>query len=94
MVQQRFANEDFVLTNLQSIAICSALSKNVEWSDVEQRIFGGFSNDKDDIVLNHNTRASYLAAGICVLYAKDDRVGIKLFIMTRIFSLTNQSVIA
>lgn len=67
-----------MLSNLQSVAICSALSKNMEWSDVEKRLFGGLNEDIEDIVLNHNTRSSYLAAGICVLYSRDDRVSLCL----------------
>jgi hypothetical protein len=74
MVQQRSICEDFVLSNLQSVAICSALSKNMEYSELKKRIFGGFGDQTEDIVLNHNVRSSYLAAGICVLYAKNDRV--------------------
>lgn len=63
------------------MAICSALSKNVEFSDLEQRLFGNFEEDINDVILNHNVRSSYLAAGICILYAKDDRVSVSNFVI-------------
>ena len=66
--------DDFVLKNLQGVAICSALSKNVEYEEVEQRLLGEFADKIAHTVLNHNVRSSYIAVGMCVLYAKHDKV--------------------
>jgi hypothetical protein len=73
-LQSRIFQNDFVLNNLQSVAICSALAKNVKFDEVMQRIFGGFEADTHDTILNHNVRSSYLAGGICLLYAKNEKV--------------------
>ncbi|KAI6240099.1 1-phosphatidylinositol 4-kinase [Aphelenchoides fujianensis] len=73
MVQKVVVQNDFVLTNLQGVAICSALSKDLEYDEVERRILGDFADKIPHTVLNHNVRAAYLAAGVCILHAKHDR---------------------
>ncbi|KAI6188459.1 1-phosphatidylinositol 4-kinase [Aphelenchoides besseyi] len=73
MVQKIVHRDDFVLNNLQGVAICSALSKDVEYEDVERRLLGDFADKIPHTILNHNVRSAYLAAGICILHAKHDR---------------------
>ena len=74
MVLNVSVGEDFVLKNLQGVAICSAFDKNVEYDEVERRLLGEFADKIPHTVLNHNVRSSYLAVGMCVLYAKHDKV--------------------
>lgn len=67
--------EDFVLKNLQGVAICSALEKNVKYEEIERRLLGEFAAKIPHTVLNHNVRSAYLAVGMCVLYTEHKEVG-------------------
>lgn len=79
MAQQMVLGEDFVLSNLQGLAICSAMAKDVEFTELEERLFGGMSENIMKTTLGHNVRSSYIAAGVCILYSTHNRVSGSVF---------------
>ncbi|CAD5222232.1 unnamed protein product [Bursaphelenchus xylophilus] len=73
MVQQMSLGEDFVLSNLQGLAICSALAKDLDYDKLESRLFGRIPGDVNELILGHNVRSTYFAAGICILHAPHNK---------------------
>ncbi|CAD5216891.1 unnamed protein product [Bursaphelenchus okinawaensis] len=65
--------EDFVLSNLQGLAICSALAKDLDYEKLESRLFGRITEDASELILGHNVRSTFFAAGICILYAPHNK---------------------